>query len=125
MPPLFATPLPLLPLSHLSAPVPLEFQVIKEHNIHLGLSPAPPIIPNVITTLKDKFSLSILCHSHIVCNLASMLDDNPFEEQAASFYAASVVRETERKREKERKRERERERETCVCTCLIVNQHQY
>jgi len=66
-------------------------QVIKEHNIHLGLSPAPPIIPNVITTLKDKFSLSILCHSHIVCNLASMLDDNPFEEQAASFYAASVV----------------------------------
>mmetsp|Transcript_35411 Transcript_35411/g.77332 ORF Transcript_35411/g.77332 Transcript_35411/m.77332 type:complete len:1057 (-) Transcript_35411:770-3940(-) len=66
-------------------------QVIKEHNIHLGLSPAPPIIPNVLTTFKDDTSLSLLCNSHITCNLDTLLNGTPFTEPTAAFYAASIV----------------------------------
>lgn len=43
---------------------------MKEHNIQLGLSPAPPIIPNVIKTFKDDVSVSLLMH----CSIASTLD---------------------------------------------------
>jgi len=47
-----------------------QSQVMKEHNIQLGLSPAPPIIPNVIKTFKDDVSVSLLMH----CSIASTLD---------------------------------------------------
>mmetsp|Transcript_10771 Transcript_10771/g.14668 ORF Transcript_10771/g.14668 Transcript_10771/m.14668 type:complete len:1045 (+) Transcript_10771:197-3331(+) len=67
-----------------------QTQVMKEHNIQLGLSPAPPIIPNVVKTFKDDVSVSLLMHSTIVCSFDAVLQE-PLSEGAASFYAASLV----------------------------------
>jgi hypothetical protein len=49
-------------------------QVMKEHNIQLGLSPAPPIIPNVVKTFKEESTVSLLMHCSIISTLEHLLE---------------------------------------------------
>jgi serine/threonine protein kinase len=104
-----------------------QMRVMKEHNIQIGLLPAPPFIPSVVKTLKDSVSLSLVMHTCVVSTLERVLDvrpqsnpnllsmyaslpawclrwasrltftpscvcaQEPMREEAAAFYAASVI----------------------------------
>ena len=62
-----------------------QMRVMKEHNIQIGLLPAPPFIPSVVKTLKDSVSLSLVMHTCVVSTLERVLDVRTLSPTLSGF----------------------------------------